>query len=281
MFVDMGNYAIQYDAGYGVANANNSGGNMPKRKVEVKQEPAFEPEVMMGMDHYSHVALGVRVTERNVSFIRIRADGLEHQVLSHDKFLEEFSRDLLEEEWMAAVKFLRIALRNDGNDHLALATLEEVFKMKLKELKEKTMEELVTMFNELAKAQGKKEVDKFKSLEVGRLAIVKLSNKPVAKAKTKEAKAATGGGTSGRPRSGVGVFAKDVILKGGTNAEVLDKVKAKFPDNKTTVSCIAYYRNALVKAGMLEGGRKKKDAKPAKPVKGKSKKAKAPEEASA
>lgn len=130
---------------------------MTKRKEKVVVPPAFEPEMVMGRDHHSHVALGMRINERMVSYIRITAVGLEHHVLSHDKFQEEFNRDLLEEQWTAAAKFLAIALRNDGNDHLALSTLNEVFAMKLKELKDKTMEELVSMHNDLAKAAGGKE----------------------------------------------------------------------------------------------------------------------------
>lgn len=258
---------------------------MAKRKVKVvkQAEPEFKQTLSFCMNYNSNVALALRLTPNMVAAVRISADGLKYEAWGADKFLREFNRDLLDEEWSALVKFLKIALRNDGNDHMALVTLTKGFEMKLAELKEKSMEELVSMHNELAKAAGVKEVTEFKSLEKARLAVVKLANTPTKGAKTKEAAAATGKGVAGRPRSGVGAFAKEVILKGGTNAEVLAKVKEKFPNNATTVSCIAYYRNALVKAGQLEGGRKpkeKKEAAPAKPVKGKSEK-KAPKAAAA
>jgi len=151
--------------------------------------------------------------------------------------------------------------------------------MKLSEIKGKSMEELVEMHNEMAKAQGANEVKKFKNLEAGRIAVIKLAN--AAKPKSKADKAATGGGQEGRPRSGVGKRAKELILAGGSNAEVMETIKKEFPDNSTTPSCIAYYRNALVKEGLIQGGRQKKadktedkpaDKPAAKPVKGKSKK---------
>lgn len=234
---------------------------MPKSEVI---EPAFEPILGFAMNYNANVAMFIRTTPASVALVRITPYGLAYESCSTGTFLREYYRDVLEEEWYALLKFLKIALTRDGNDHLAVLTLMKGITMKLAELKTKTMDELVSMHNDLAKAAGVKAVDKFKSLEAGRIEVVKLANSAGAKPKTKEAGAATGGGAEGRPRTGVGAFAKEQILAGGSNSEVLEKVKGKFPGNATTVSCIAYYRNALVKAGQLQGGRKPAAEKPAK-----------------
>ena len=234
-------------------------------------------QIVMGKNGSARVTVGIQQESGIVSYIMIAADGLTHHTASRDKFLREFNRDLLVEEWTALCKFLKIALANSNNEDYAISTLMKGFQMKIADLKDKSVEELVSMHNELAAAQDKKPVTKFKSLEAGRIAVIKLSN--AAQPKKKADKAATGGGAEGRPRSGVGTRAKELLLTGISNSEVLEKVKAEFPNNATTLSCIAYYRNALVKAGQIEGGRRKKeeadkppkDAKPSKAPKGKGK----------
>ena len=235
-----------------------------KKKVVAAVVPVHVPKIHLGMNYYSNCVMGVSFTPLAITALRITAHGLEQEVFSLGAFEREFYRDLLVEEWSSLVKFLKVALSNDGNDHLAVFTLQEGFNMKLKELDGKSMDELVSMHNELAKAKGVAEVKSFKTLEAGRIAVVKLANTATKGAKTKEAASAAkseGKGVEGRPRSGVGAFAKAELLKGGTNAEVLERVKAQFPNNSTTVSCIAYYRNKLVKDGQLAGGRKPKAEK--------------------
>ena len=62
------------------------------------------------------------------------------------------------------------------------------------------------------------------------------------------------------PVQGIGVFAKERILAGLTNAEVLAAVKANFPSAKTSSACIGYYRSKLVEAGQLTSSRRAKVA---------------------
>ena len=62
------------------------------------------------------------------------------------------------------------------------------------------------------------------------------------------------------PVQGIGVFAKEKILAGLTNAEVLAAVKANFPSAKTSSACIGYYRSKLVEAGQLTSSRRAKAA---------------------
>jgi hypothetical protein len=55
------------------------------------------------------------------------------------------------------------------------------------------------------------------------------------------------------PNQGVGSFAKELIVAGLSNADVLTKVMTKFPNAKTSKGCIAFYRTALSKAGKETG----------------------------
>jgi len=57
------------------------------------------------------------------------------------------------------------------------------------------------------------------------------------------------------PNQGIGAFAKEQITQGKTNQEVLNMIATQFPTARTSMSCIAYYRNAL-KKGNGGGGTK-------------------------
>ena len=126
-----------------------------------------------------------------------------------------------------------------------------------KKLEELTMEELVEHHNELATGLNKPTVESFKSLKAARTAIEKL-NKPVAQ---KEPKTPVDTETLGRgPVQGVGAYAKQLLCEGLSNKETLEKTLEQFPNAKTTVACIAYYRNKLVADGKLVSSRAKKAA---------------------
>jgi hypothetical protein len=49
------------------------------------------------------------------------------------------------------------------------------------------------------------------------------------------------------PNQGIGAFAKEQIALGKTNQEVLSMIETQFPTARTSMSCIAYYRNAIKK----------------------------------
>jgi hypothetical protein len=54
--------------------------------------------------------------------------------------------------------------------------------------------------------------------------------------------------TEKKPRvqkDGVGKLAQELILAGGTNEDVFKEVKAKFPEAKTSMASINWYRNKL------------------------------------
>jgi hypothetical protein len=56
------------------------------------------------------------------------------------------------------------------------------------------------------------------------------------------------------PNQGIGAFAKEQIVQGKSNTEVLDMIAKQFPTARTSMSCIAYYRNALKKGPAVKGG---------------------------
>lgn len=65
-----------------------------------------------------------------------------------------------------------------------------------------------------------------------------------AKAPAKEAKA-----EKKEPKRGVGTVAKEAIRGGATNEAALATVKKEFPEAKTTMASVAWYRNNLRQAG--------------------------------
>lgn len=67
-------------------------------------------------------------------------------------------------------------------------------------------------------------------------------------------------------KRGVGSVAIEAIRAGKTNEEALEAVKAEFPDAKTSLASINWYRNKLRSDGekVPTARELKKDAKPAK-----------------
>ena len=136
----------------------------------------------------------------------------------------------------------------------------------MSELKKLSMSELIAKHNKLADELGIDQATEFKNLAAARDAVAKLQMKLAGsimgegvvvegtKAVEKAVKAKTPGdqkyNSSGArgPNQGVGAFAKELITAGQDNKAVLEAVKARFPEAKTTTACIAYYRTKL-KAG--------------------------------
>jgi len=141
------------------------------------------------------------------------------------------------------------------------------------DLSGKSMSELIALHNELASKLRVNPVTEFKNLKAARTAVTDLENKmnqTVETTETTDAGAAAVEGvtkhvlkgddaqkynSSGKrgPNQGVGSFAKELIVAGLSNADVLTKVMTKFPNAKTSKGCIAFYRTALSKAGKETG----------------------------
>lgn len=78
------------------------------------------------------------------------------------------------------------------------------------------------------------------------------AEKPALKAAAKPATKSAKASSDKQPRGqGIGAFCMDLIVKGKTNEEVLDAVKAKFPNASTSASSVAWYRNKLKSEGKL------------------------------
>ena len=151
------------------------------------------------------------------------------------------------------------------------------------DLSGKSMSELIALHNELASKLRVNPVTEFKNLKAARTAVTDLENKmdqtvetdattetTDATTETTDAGAAAVEGvtkhvlkgddaqkynSSGKrgPNQGVGSFAKELIVAGLSNADVLTKVMTKFPNAKTSKGCIAFYRTALSKVGKETG----------------------------
>jgi hypothetical protein len=78
--------------------------------------------------------------------------------------------------------------------------------------------------------------------------------------------------TEKKPRvqkDGVGKLAQELILAGGDNESVFNAVKAKFPEAKTSMASINWYRNKLRGEGKgVKTSRELRAAKKADPIEG-------------
>jgi len=149
-------------------------------------------------------------------------------------------------------------------------------------LKKMSMSDLISRYNEVAATIGKEAVTEFKSLSFARSEVTRIETLMEqgntqnvaaegaavlgegATATTGEAGAATTGSTVVKaadskydsrdkrgPNQGVGAFAKEQLLLGKSNADVLAAVTEKYPTAKTSKGCIAFYRTALQRDGKL------------------------------
>jgi len=51
---------------------------------------------------------------------------------------------------------------------------------------------------------------------------------------------------------GVGAYIKGLIPEGHTNKDILVLVEAKYQNSNTTYACVAWYRNDMIKKGLIE-----------------------------
>jgi hypothetical protein len=207
-------------------------------------------------DFNSHIA-AVYSRENGLAFcLKLDADGIKCFVVPQAEFAKKYTHPLTVDSRKAAFTWLGRALTKTRNDLRALQLLGE-FTMD-KNYMEMTMDEIVEYYNDLATARDLPTVETFKTLKAARTAVDKLL-KPVAQ---KEPKATANPEALGRgPVQGIGAFAKQLILEGGSNKEVHAAVLENFPTAKTSVACIAYYRSKLVLEGKLP--KSPRGAKPA------------------
>lgn len=198
-------------------------------------------------DFNSHIACVYQRDAKRVSYMMLAANGLQLADTTASEFARKYTRPVPADSRKAALKWYCRALTKTRNNPRAFSLLGEI--IMTKDLETMTLEEMVEHHNEIATEMGKPTVETFKSLKAARAAVAKLT-KP-AKA-PKAAKEPVDPEKLGRgPIQGVGAFAKELILEGLDNKEVLKRVQEQFPTAKTSVSCISYYRSKLVFEGQL------------------------------
>ena len=209
-------------------------------------------------DFHGHIA-GIYQRDNKIAlFLVMHADGIKSLAMSSSAFAKKYTHPVTADPRKAALTWYCRALTKSRNDPRAFNLLGEIIMEK--PLNEMTMEEIIEHHNEVATGLDKPTVESFKSLKAARAAVEKLT-KPV---KQKEPKTPVDPEKLGRgPVQGVGAYAKQLLLEGLTNKEALEKTLEQFPNAKTTVACIAYYRNKLVAAGQLVSTRGKKAEAPA------------------
>jgi len=136
----------------------------------------------------------------------------------------------------------------------------------MSELKKLSMSELIARYNAIAASRGIAVVTEFKNLAAARAAVTQLEEgktmtETVAttEAPAADAKKYNSAGKRG-PNQGVGEFAKNMIRDGADNKSVLEAIKTQFPEAKTTMGCVAYYRAAVKNPNMGKKGGKSADA---------------------
>ena len=135
----------------------------------------------------------------------------------------------------------------------------------MSDLRKLSMSALISLHNELAEKLGMSTETSFKNLAAARQTVTNLESKMNQATQTGDAlddvtntadtmeqapknnQIYNSSGKRG-PTQGIGAYAKDRILAGLANPEILAEIAEKFPSAKTTTGCIAYYRTALAKA---------------------------------
>jgi len=138
----------------------------------------------------------------------------------------------------------------------------------MSELKKLSMSELIARYNAIAASRGMDNVTEFKNLAAARAAVTQLEEGKTmpetvvaegTEAPATDAKKYSSAGKRG-PNQGVGEFAKNMIRDGADNKSVLEAIKGQFPEAKTTMGCVAYYRAAVKNPNMGKKGGKSADA---------------------
>ena len=197
-------------------------------------------------DHAGHIACVHYRQDHQVRGITSASTGLQCFTMSEDAFMRKYTHPVKVDTSKAMLSWYGRALKKRGNDPRALNVLKE-FVMENANMEEMTMDEIIAEHNKLATELGKPTVGTFKSLKAARAALERLQTP----AEPKAIKEGTSGAVARGPVQGIGVFAKDLIVQGFSNKEVLTAVLDNYPTAKTSVSCIAYYRSKLVLAGKL------------------------------
>src|SRR5262245_22472032 len=123
-------------------------------------------------------------------------------------------------------------------------------------LQELGFTDLLDIYQTRAEELGQEPDDSFKTKEALVDAINKLASRPEggngAEPPGGDNSKYNSTGKRG-PNQGVGAFAKEQIALGKSNTDILDMIREQFPTARTSMNCVAYYRNSLKKGGTAAG----------------------------
>ena len=204
-----------------------------------------------------------------IKFIMVKGNCPEFATMGFKEFYSEFNLKLVMPVEAAALSFLRAAKRAlKHNQEVINFLLGEIL---MKNLSEMTLEELVSRYNSLCVAAGKKPRKSFDSKKAALEAIEKLDGEitPPTPAQVKAAETSTQRRSitmteenkEVKPRGkGIGARAMELLIEGKSTQEVIDTVKAEIPDANPTPATIAWYKNKLRQEGKLAKAERKPKA---------------------
>ena len=177
-------------------------------------------------NHNRHIVLRYQQTAKVTLYIEAQAIGIVLSKLPTSTFNKEFDTEVQGTISAAAESFLKLAQRAYMHNLPVIQKLKEII--------------MATATTAEAKALASK------ASEVPTPLQQEVADKKAEKAaKVKAAKPPK----ESKPRGlGIGAFCNGLILDGKTNAEILDAVKAKWPEAKTTPASLNWYR-ADIKRG--------------------------------
>ncbi len=195
-----------------------------------------------------------------IKFLMVKGNGPEFGSMGFKDFYGEFNLKLSMSVEAAALSFLGVAKRALKHNHEVVAFL--LGEILMKNLAEMSLEELVSRYNSLCVAAGKKPRKSFDSKKAALEAIERLDGEitPPTPAQVKAAETSTQRRSitmteenkEVKPRGkGIGARAMELLLEGKSTQEVIDTVKAEIPDANPTPATIAWYKNKLRQEGKL------------------------------
>ena len=195
-----------------------------------------------------------------IKFLMVKGNGPEFGSMGFKDFYGEFNLKLSMSVEAAALSFLGVAKRALKHNHEVVAFL--LGEILMKNLAEMSLEELVSRYNSLCVAAGKKPRKSFDSKKAALEAIERLDGEitPPTPAQVKAAETSTQRRSitmteenkEVKPRGkGIGARAMELLIEGKSTQEVIDIVKSEIPDANPTPATIAWYKNKLRQEGKL------------------------------
>ena len=204
-----------------------------------------------------------------IKFLMVKGNGPEFGSMGFKDFYGEFNLKLSMSVEAAALSFLGVAKRALKHNHEVVAFL--LGEILMKNLAEMSLEELVSRYNSLCVAAGKKPRKSFDSKKAALEAIERLDGEitPPTPAQVKAAETSTQRRSitmteenkEVKPRGkGIGARAMELLIEGKSTQEVIDIVKAEIDGANPTPATIAWYKNKLRQEGKLAKAERKPKA---------------------